>query len=222
MPLAFVAAVGGVRLEDVAVATFQLFQHGRLVDYAGPAVVGECAEKNGVFAVLGVEGAELGEVFAEQSVGLCLGELTASAVGLARLDLMTISDIGPVSWLMECFKLHQLKHRPFYGYGHRIQPGEHFPQHRPLTESEADALLRKDLKKFCAMYSEYGKDSVLLGALAYDIGPGAVNKSSVIKKLKSGDRNIFKAYTSHCHYKGKRHRGLYNRRLTKLVALFVP
>ena len=175
------------------------------------------AEKNGVFAVLGVEGAELGEVFAEQSVGLCLGELTASAVGLARLDLMTISDIGPVSWLMECFKLHQLKHRPYYGYGHRIQPGERFPQHRPLTESEADALLRKDLKKFCAMYSEYGKDSVLLGALAYNIGPGAVNKSSVIKKLKSGDRNIFKAYTSHCHYKGKRHRGLYNRRLTKHI-----
>ena len=56
--------------------------------------------------------------------------------------------------------LHQLKHRPYYGYGHRILPGERFPQHRPLTESEADALLRKDLKKFCAMYSEYGKDPV--------------------------------------------------------------
>ncbi len=77
--------------------------------------------------------------------------------------------------------LHQLKHRPYYGYGHRILPGERFPQHRPLTESEADALLRKDLKKFCAMYSQYGKDSVLLGALAYNIGSGAVNKSSVIK-----------------------------------------
>ena len=115
-----------------------------------------------------------------------------------------------------------MKHRPYYGYGHRILPGERFPQHRPLTESEADALLRKDLKKLCAMYSEYGKDSVLLGAPAYNIGPGAVNKSSVIKKLKSGDRNIFKSYTSHCRYKGKWHKGLYNRRLTELVALFVP
>ena len=46
MPLAFVAAVGGVGLEDVAVATFQLFQDGGLVDYTGTAVVGECAEKN--------------------------------------------------------------------------------------------------------------------------------------------------------------------------------
>lgn len=118
--------------------------------------------------------------------------------------------------------LHQLKHRPYYGYGHRILLGERFPQHRPLTESEADALLRKDLKKFCAMYSQYGKDSVLLGALAYNIGSGAVNKSSVIKKLKAGDRNIFKSYTSHCRYKGKWHKGLYNRRLTEIAALFVP
>ena len=65
MEFAFVMAVGGVGLEDVAVATLQLFQDGGLVDYTGPAVVGECAEKNGVFAVLGVEGTELGEVFAE-------------------------------------------------------------------------------------------------------------------------------------------------------------
>ena len=42
----FVAAVGGVELEDVAVTALQLFQDGGLVDYAGTAVVGECAEKN--------------------------------------------------------------------------------------------------------------------------------------------------------------------------------
>ena len=73
MPFAFVAAVGGVGLEDIAVAALQLFQDGGLVDYAGTAVVGECAEKNRVFAVLGVECAELTEVFAKQCVGLCLG-----------------------------------------------------------------------------------------------------------------------------------------------------
>lgn len=65
MKLTFVAAVGGVGFEDVAVATLQFFQDGGLVNYAGPAVVGECAEKNGVFAVLGVECTELGEVFSE-------------------------------------------------------------------------------------------------------------------------------------------------------------
>ena len=50
MPLAFVAAMRCIGLEDVAVATFQLFQDEGLVDYAGSTVVGECAEKNGVFA----------------------------------------------------------------------------------------------------------------------------------------------------------------------------
>ena len=65
MPLAFVAAVGGVGFEDIAVSAFQLFQDGGFVDDSGPAVVGECAEKNYVFAVLGIEGAEFGEVFAE-------------------------------------------------------------------------------------------------------------------------------------------------------------
>ena len=46
MEFAFVAAVGGVGFEDVAVATLQFLQDGGLVDHTGSAVVGECAEKN--------------------------------------------------------------------------------------------------------------------------------------------------------------------------------
>lgn len=46
MPLAFVAAVGGVGFEDIAVSAFQLFQDGGFVDDSEPAVVGECTEKN--------------------------------------------------------------------------------------------------------------------------------------------------------------------------------
>lgn len=93
--------MGGVGFEDVAVAGFQFFQDTAFVDYTGTAVVGECAEKDGVFAVLGVEGAELGEVFAEQCVSLCLGELYASAVWFARLDLMTVANVGPMPGLVE-------------------------------------------------------------------------------------------------------------------------
>lgn len=118
--------------------------------------------------------------------------------------------------------LHKPKHWPYVGYGHQVQPGESYRRGCQLTEAQADALLRKDLRKFCALYSQYGKDSVLLGALAYNCGPGVVNKSTVLKKLKRGDRNIFKSYTSHCRYKGKWHKGLYNRRLTELAALFIP
>ena len=104
--------------------------------------------------------------------------------------------------------LHKPRHWPYVGYGHLVQPGEPYRRGVQLTEKQADALLRKDLRKFCA--------------LAYNCGPGVVNKSSVLKKLKSGNRNIFKSYTSHCRYKGKFHRGLYTRRCMEIAALFVP
>lgn len=118
--------------------------------------------------------------------------------------------------------LHKPKHWPYVGYGHQVQPGEPYLRGVQLTEKQADALLRKDLAKFCAMYSKYGKDSVLLGALAYNCGPGVVNKSTVLKKLKSGNRDIFKSYVSHCRYKGKPHAGLRKRRITELAALYIP
>lgn len=117
--------------------------------------------------------------------------------------------------------LHSLRHLPYCGYGHRIWPGENLPRHRALTEREADSLLRKDFAKLCAIYSHLGKDSVLAAALAYNIGPGAVNKSTFYKKLRRGDRNIFRDYTSHCHYHGKFHKGLYQRRLTELNFLYL-
>ena len=116
--------------------------------------------------------------------------------------------------------MHHPKHWPYVGYGHCVQPGEPYRRGVQLTEAQADALLRKDLRKFCALYSQYGKDSVLLGALAYNCGPGVVNKSSILKKLRRGDRNIFKEYTAHCRYKGKRHPGLLKRRIVEFRTLY--
>ncbi len=58
--------------------------------------------------------------------------------------------------------LHKPKHWPYVGYGHQVQPGEPYRRGVQLTEAQANALLRKDLAKFCAMYSKYGKDSLLL------------------------------------------------------------
>ena len=149
--------------------------------------------------------------------------VTSPPVFAAKRNIMDLPLFERAVLIIKHFEtLHQLKDKPYYGYGHRILPGESFPQHRPLTEKEADALLRKDLKKFCALYSHMGKDSVLLGTLAYNIGPGVVNRSSVYKKLKAGNRDIFKSYTSHCHYKGKFHKGLFKRRQMEFVALFIP
>ena len=118
--------------------------------------------------------------------------------------------------------MHKPKHWPYVGYGHQVQPGEPYRRGVQLTEAQADALLRKDLAKFVSLYKDYGKDAILLGALAYNCDPGVVNKSSILKKLKSGDRNIFQAYTSHCRYKGKWHKGIHTRRLTEFAALFTP
>ena len=54
-------------------------------------------------------------------------------------------------------------------YGHRLQPGERYSA-RTMTKRQADALLRKDLRKFCAMFQQFGKDSLLLATLAYNVG----------------------------------------------------
>ena len=43
VPLAFIAAVGGVGFEDVAVSGFQLFQDTALVYHSGATVIGETA-----------------------------------------------------------------------------------------------------------------------------------------------------------------------------------
>ena len=117
--------------------------------------------------------------------------------------------------------LHRPKDYPYVGYGHRVLPGEPYRRGVQLTEKQADALLRKDLRKFVSLYKAYGKDSLLLGVLAYNCGPGVVNKSTVLKKLKSGNRDIFNSYTAHCRYKGKFHKQLYQRRLTEFVVLFI-
>lgn len=118
--------------------------------------------------------------------------------------------------------LHKPEHWPYVGYGHQVQPEEPYRRGVQLTERQADALLRKDLRKFIAIFKEFPpKDALLLGVLSYNIGPGAVNKSTVYRMLKSGNRDIFKAYTAHCHYKGKFHMQLHQRRLTEFTVLFM-
>ena len=144
MEFAFVAAVGGVGFEDVAVSGFQFFQDAAFVDHSGTAVIGECAEKNGIFTVLGIECTEFGEVFAEQCVCLCLGQLYASAVWFARLDLMSVADIGPVPGLMESLKFldyqdcslkeRQLHYRPLCGESRRSDREGHY-RHEKYQDS---------------------------------------------------------------------------------------
>ena len=46
MPLALVMAVGGIGLEDIAVAGFQLFDNTGLIDRSGADIVGQRTKKN--------------------------------------------------------------------------------------------------------------------------------------------------------------------------------
>lgn len=117
--------------------------------------------------------------------------------------------------------LHSPKHWPLVGYGHLVMPGEKFSRSKTMSEKEAEALLRKDLLKNCAVFREFGKDSLLLGVLAYNIGSGATLKSSVVKKLKSGNRDIKSSYLAHSRYKGKTLSGLKKRRIEEFEALFI-
>lgn len=113
--------------------------------------------------------------------------------------------------------LHGKEKWPTIGFGHVVQPGEPYKEVVSLTEREADALLRKDLKKFCAMFRSFGKDSLLLACVSYNCGPAKIlggngyKNSRLIRKLEFGNRDILHEYLSFCHYNGKVHPGIRRR-----------
>ncbi|WP_302614943.1 lysozyme [uncultured Bacteroides sp.] len=158
---------------------------------------------------------------------LMLLALLTVMVGNAANRKINIMDLPPFEravFIIKKFEtLHDSSlHWPYLGYGHRKLPGEKYYKGYRMSEKEADALLRKDLRKFIAVFKDLPPDdALLLGVLSYNIGPGAVKKSSVYRKLKAGNRDIFKPYTSHCRYKGRFHKQLHQRRLMEFVVLFI-
>ena len=150
-------------------------------------------------------------------------EGTDGQAAICRLPLMERA-----FWCTRYFEgWHSEKNYPYVGWGHKILPGESYSA-RTMTERQADALLRKDLRKFCAMFRRFGADSVLLGTLAFNVGPAKLlgnkkyPKSKLIKKLEAGDRNIYREYIAFCNYKGKRHAMLLKRRKAEFALLYVP
>lgn len=117
--------------------------------------------------------------------------------------------------------LHTPKHYPLVGYGHKVLPGERYNRTKTLAESHAEELLRKDLLKNCAVFRNFGADSLLLGVLAYNIGSGNVKRSKVAARLAAGDRNIKNSYLSHCRANGKVLSQLQRRRAEEFEKLFI-
>ena len=89
------------------------------------------------------------------------------------------SDLGifalpPFERAVRCIKYyegwHDIKRNyPYIGWGHRILPHEKFRKN--LTLQQADSLLRSDLRKLCTLFRKYGRDTLLLAVLAYNVGP---------------------------------------------------
>ena len=124
--------------------------------------------------------------------------------------------------------MHRKKDYPYVGYGHQIRAGEKYPSDMSL--SEADALLRKDLKEFCAMFRNYGRDSLLLAVLAYNVGPYRIlgcqgkhprPKSNMLIKIESGIRDYRMEYLQFCHWKGKKLPSIERRRYAELALLYI-
>lgn len=148
------------------------------------------------------------------------------AAGMDRANavpsLSALMELPPFERAVLIIRYYESLHGPedwaTIGYGHVVQPGEPYKEGVSLTEREADALLRADLKKFCAMFRSFGKDSLLLACVSYNCGPAKIlggngyKRSRLIRKLESGNRDILKEYLSFCHFNGKVHQGIRRRR----------
>ena len=158
----------------------------------------------------------------------CMGLLVSG--GLSAQTQAAMKGIPKFELAVACIKkyegLHNHRHYPYYGYGHKRLPGEKLSYR--MTEREADALLRKDLRKLCATFRCLGKDSLLVATLAYNVGIGTLlgngkrKRSRLIAKLKAGDRRIYAEYISFRKWKGRVVRSIERRRKMEFLLLYEP
>ncbi len=132
------------------------------------------------------------------------------------------SDFDKAVELIKKYEGLHKNHGDLVGYGHKIVAGDPYKRNQNLTEAQAEALLRKDLAALCEKYRSFGKDSLLLSALAYNCGTGMVARSSVFKNLQAGNRNIKAAYLSYSKANGKTLSQLKRRRIEEYETLFIP
>lgn len=111
--------------------------------------------------------------------------------------------------------MHGWKDYPHIGYGHQLQPNEHFTA--DMTERQADFLLRSYLWKRFEHFNGYGKETLLLTLLAYNVGVGSLlgygkhPKSRLLRKIEAGNMNFYREYASFCRHQGKVLPGLVKR-----------
>lgn len=140
-----------------------------------------------------------------------------------------LAELPPFERAVEVIKyfegMHAPKHYPYIGFGHRLLPGEKYTYR--MTRHQAEVLLRRDLLERLRIFKKYGKDALLLAVLSYNVGVGRLKgygkhpKSRLIRKIESGDRDIYNEYVAYCHYKGKRLKGLLIRRKVEYYLFYI-
>lgn len=164
-------------------------------------------------------------------VVMCLCQAVQAQTAASGQSGMGIFQLPLFERAVRCIKYyegwHDIKRNyPYIGWGHCVQPHERFKKN--LTREQADSLLRSDLRILCGMFRKYGKDSLLLAVLAYNVGPYKIlgdkrlKKSRLLQKIERGERNIEKEYMDFCRWKGKVVASIRRRRCTELRLLYVP
>ena len=142
-----------------------------------------------------------------------------------------IFTLPPFERAVRCIKYYEGWHDinrnyPYIGWGHRILPHEKFKKN--LTYRQADSLLCSDLTKLCTIFRKYGKDSLLLAVLAYNVGPYKIlgnkrfPKSCLLQKIERGMRDIEKDYLDFCRWRGKHIPSIRRRRMAELQLIYIP
>jgi len=105
---------------------------------------------------------------------------------------------------------------PTIGYGHLLKPGEDF---KIITREFAEQLLRQDIKTAESAVNKHVTVDLTqnqydaLVSFVYNVGGGAFAKSTLLKKLNSGDYNGAQNELPRWNKAGgKVHQGLANRR----------
>ena len=162
---------------------------------------------------------------------LFLFSISQTAQASSKEKRLKIYELPPFERAILCTKHYEgwhgsRKHLPYVGYGHKLRPKERLTY--KISRAQGDSLLRADMRKLCRMFRRFGRDSVLLACLAYQVGPyrllgsGKLPKSKLIRKLERGDRDIIKEYVSFRKWKGKVVPSIERRRRVEFALLFEP
>ena len=115
------------------------------------------------------------------------------------------------------------------GYGHTgLVDGKPITKGMVITKEKAEELYRNDFKAHIAPIKKVkvsltGNQKIALASLIYNIGAGAFENSTLLKKLNSGDyKGASDEFDKWVYQNGKKLKGLINRRKREKELFLTP